>query len=82
MVDALSGFENYIDYLATGKLDVYLDSIKCEDKVTDLDLGVVLPLRPILLIHELGKHVDQERIEALFKRDRFDECDTVFVVPG
>ncbi|KAF8340839.1 hypothetical protein F5887DRAFT_919439 [Amanita rubescens] len=79
MVDAFAGFENYIDHLATGKLDVYIDSIKCEDKVTDL--GVVLPLPPILLIHGLGKHADQERIEELFKRDR---CDTVhlFSVSG
>ncbi|KAF8344443.1 hypothetical protein F5887DRAFT_1204973 [Amanita rubescens] len=74
---SMQGFENYIDYLATGKLDVYLDSIKREDKVTDLDLGVVLPLHPILLIHELGKHADQERIEELFKCDRIDICDTV-----
>jgi cell division protein ZapA (FtsZ GTPase activity inhibitor) len=80
MTEALAGFENYIEYLATGKLDVHLDSIKCEDKVTDLK--VVLPLHPILLLHELGKHGDQERIEGLFKRDRFDRCDTVFVVPG
>ncbi len=80
MLEALASFENYIDYLATGKLDVYLDSIKCEDKVTDL--GVVLPRHPILLIHELGKHADQERIEGLFERDSIYRCDTVFVVPG
>ncbi len=80
MVDALAGFENYINYLATGKLDVYLDSIKSEDKLTGL--GVDLPLEPNLLLHDLGKHQNQERIKNLFHiRDSYIR-DTVFVMPG
>jgi hypothetical protein len=74
MTTAFAGFENYIDHLATGKLDGYLDSIRREDKVTDLK--VHLPRDPILLIHDLGKHLDQERIRELFIKD------TVFVTSG
>jgi hypothetical protein len=76
MAAALAGFENYIEYLATGKLDGYLDSVRPEDKVTDLDLEVYLPHDPILLIHDLGKHLDHERIRDVFIHD------TVFVAPG
>jgi hypothetical protein len=65
----VTGFEKYVEYLATGKLDGYLDSIRREDKVTDLE-----PLDQILLLHDLGKHLDQARIEQLFIHD------TVFVV--
>jgi hypothetical protein len=74
MAAALDGFEQYIEYLATGKLDGYLDSIRREDKVQLI--GVDLPRDPILLIHDLGKYPDQERIRDLFIHD------TVFVVPG
>jgi hypothetical protein len=74
MAAALAGFENYMEYLATGKLDGYLDSIRREDKVTDLE--VHLPLDPILLLHDLGKHLDQERVRELFIHD------TVFVPSG
>jgi len=59
----LAGFEYYIEYLATGKLDRYLDSIQCEDKITDLK--VHLPLDPILLLHDLGKHQDQKLIREM-----------------
>ncbi|KAF8516724.1 hypothetical protein BU17DRAFT_92559 [Hysterangium stoloniferum] len=64
---AFKDFENYIKYLAIGKLDGYLDSIQRHDKVTDL--GVYLPLDPILLLHDLGRHVDNKRIEKLFIDD-------------
>jgi len=74
MAAALAGFEHYIEYLATGKLDEYLDSIRREDKVKVP--GVHLPRDPILLIHDLGKNLDQERIRDLFIHD------TVFVWPG
>jgi hypothetical protein len=74
MAAALAGFEHYIEYLATGELDGYLDSIRCEDKVEVPK--VHLPCDPILLIHDLGKDVDQERIRDLFIRD------TVFVWRG
>ncbi|KAF8512673.1 hypothetical protein BU17DRAFT_96067 [Hysterangium stoloniferum] len=66
MVPAIKDFENYIKYLAVGKLDGYLDSIRREDKVTDLE--VTLPLDPILLLHDLGNHPDKVRIEQLFTR--------------
>ncbi|KAF8521633.1 hypothetical protein BU17DRAFT_87887 [Hysterangium stoloniferum] len=60
---AFKDFENHIKYLAIGKLDGYLDSIRHDDKVTDL--GVYLPLDPILLLHDPGKHVDNKRIEKI-----------------
>ncbi|KAF8517282.1 hypothetical protein BU17DRAFT_91994 [Hysterangium stoloniferum] len=66
-VAAFKDFENYIKYLAIRKLDGYLDSIRGHDKVTDL--GVYLPLDPILLLHDLGRHVDHKRIEKLFIND-------------
>jgi len=79
MAAALTGFEKYIEYLATGELDGYLDSIRPEDKLAKF--GVHLPHKPILLIHNLGKHPDQERIEDLFKpSSEYGICDTVFVV--
>ncbi|KAF8510678.1 hypothetical protein BU17DRAFT_97886 [Hysterangium stoloniferum] len=59
-------FDNYLKYLATGKLDGYLDSIRCEDKLTDLNVD--LPLHPILLLHDLGKRPDKDRIKNLFTR--------------
>ena len=71
MAAVLAGFGPYIEYLATGKLDGYLDSIRHEDKVI-VD-GVYLPHDPILLIHDLGNHPDHERIRDLFIHD------TVFV---
>jgi hypothetical protein len=77
MAAAFAGFETYIEYLASGKLDVYLDSIKREDKLTDL--RVHLDTMPILLIHDLGKHPDHERIKGLFILDKYNP---VFVVPG
>ncbi|KAF8498457.1 hypothetical protein BU17DRAFT_72319 [Hysterangium stoloniferum] len=67
MAAAIKDFENYIQYLAVGKLDGYLDSIRREDKFTDLD--VKLPLDPILLLHDLGNHPDKVRIKKLFIRD-------------
>ncbi|KAF8512020.1 hypothetical protein BU17DRAFT_96669 [Hysterangium stoloniferum] len=67
MAAAIKGFENYIKYLATGKLDGYLDSTRREDKLTDLE--VKLPLNPILLLHDLGNHPDKDRIEKLFVRN-------------
>ncbi|KAM6500713.1 hypothetical protein JOM56_003727 [Amanita muscaria] len=81
MAAALAGFEKYIKSLAAGELDGYLDKIR-PDKLKEL--GVVLPPNPILLIHDLGKHTDQERIKDLFECDRDDICDIVhlFSVSG
>jgi hypothetical protein len=73
MASALEGFENYIQSLATGKLDGYFDPFRPEDQaiVPEVDL----PLGPglILLLHDLGKHPNVERTRKLFS----DE--TVFV---
>ena len=38
MVSALEPFNQYITYLAEGKLDGYFDSIRPEDLVTDLEV--------------------------------------------
>ena len=76
MAAALAGFEKYIEFLATGELNGHLDSIRPEDKLSKF--GVHLPLNPTLLIHDLGKHTNQE-IKELF------ECGTrkiMFVVLG
>jgi hypothetical protein len=78
MADALAGFEKYFEYLATGKLDGRLDSIRPEDKLERF--GVVLPVNPILLLHGLGKHQDQKRIEELFMPNVHGICTITFVV--
>ncbi|KAF8338350.1 hypothetical protein F5887DRAFT_1137571 [Amanita rubescens] len=82
MTKAFEGFEEYIEYLATGKLDGHLDSIQPEDKLKKFRVN--LPHRPILLIHDLGKHTHQERIKELFERGIDDSCDIVhlFSVSG
>ena len=67
LASSLKGFEKYIQYLAAGKLDGFLDSIRREDK--DIDLGVNLALDPILLLHDLGKYLNQERINEMFTGD-------------
>lgn len=72
MAEALAGFEKYFALLASGELDARLDSIRPEDKLTEL--GVGLPLNPILLLHDLGKHLDQKRIEDLFKPNTHGFC--------
>jgi hypothetical protein len=71
MAVAFKPFEQYVKYLATGKLDGYLDSTRREDKVTVP--GVLLPNGRSLLLHNLGKDVDLGRIGNLFTDD------TVFV---
>ena len=78
MADALAGFEKYFEYLATGELDAHLDSIRPEDKL--IKFGVVLPVNPILLLHNLGKHPDQDRIEGLFRLNDYGTCTVTFVV--
>jgi hypothetical protein len=57
--------------LAEGKLDGYFNSIQPEDLVTNLK--VVLPTRPMLLLHDLGEHSNRKQIDGLFVPD------TVFV---
>ena len=70
MRTALKPFTQYITYLAQGKLDGYLKSIRREELVTDLQ---VWPRRePMLLLHDLGNNMKE--IERLFVSD------TVFVV--
>lgn len=44
---------------------MYIDSIRCEDKVADRDMDMFLPPNPILLMHDLG-NVDQKQIEKVF----------------
>ncbi|KAF8340069.1 hypothetical protein F5887DRAFT_919598 [Amanita rubescens] len=72
MAKALAGFEKYFEYLATGELDGRLDSIRPEDKL--IKFGVHLPNNPILLLHDLGMHPDQERIKDLFKPNEHGIC--------
>lgn len=60
-------FEEYIEWLATGKLDGYLDSIHYKDriKVPNVDISNDLSL----LLHDIGKFPDEERIKKLFIND-------------
>jgi hypothetical protein len=67
MAAAFKPFIQYITYLAQGKLDGYLNSTRPEDLVTDLE--VILPSRPMLLLHDLGTYLDKERIQSLFAPD-------------
>lgn len=70
MLTALKPFK-YMTYLVEGKLDVYFNSIRPEDLVTGLE--VELPTRPMLLLHDLGRHSNREQVKRLFIPD------TVFV---
>lgn len=80
MTAALTGFEKYIEYLATGLLDGYLNSIRPEDKCTKF--GVYLPNNPSLLIHSLGEHPDQERTRDLFEPITEGLCHITLVILG
>ena len=65
---AFEPFEQYIEYLATGKLDGYLDSVDRKDKLTVP--GLIMSTDPHLLLHGLGKFTNQEhqeRIGRLFR---------------
>jgi hypothetical protein len=70
------GFGHYISSLASGKLDGYLDSIQPGNPAEGL--GINLPIDPILLLHDLGKYPNQERIRELFNGDTvlcLDQCE-------
>jgi hypothetical protein len=64
MTGSFAPFQTYINHLAKGKLDGYLDSTRLEDKHSVP--GIVLSTDPQLLLHGLGKHPDMKRIERLF----------------
>jgi len=72
MATAFKPFKQYLEYLAWGKLDGYLDSNSFNDKVPVS--GVRLSRDPNLLLHGLGKNIDREAIGKLFVRD------TVYVI--
>ena len=78
MTHAFVGFKKYFENLASGELDGRLDSIRPEDKLIKSEVD--LPIDPVLLLHNLGKHPDQERIEDLFKPNRDGICTITFVV--
>lgn len=67
MLTAFQPFTQYITYLAKGGLDRYFDSTRPEDFITDPDVG--LPTHPMLLLHNLGRSSDMERIKQLFVAD-------------
>jgi hypothetical protein len=66
MANAFLKYDQYIDGLAEGKLDGYMDSSTPVDYVP--------PLASFLLLDRLGQHCDRERIGELF-----DPGTTVFV---
>ena len=61
---AFKPFEQYIQYLTEGKLDPYLDSTRRDDKITLPGLGGSTD--PFLLLHNLGNHPEEDRIQKLF----------------
>ena len=67
MAVAFKPFEEYVKYLATGKLDGYLDLTRREDKVTVP--RVLLPNGLSLLLHNLSKGADLGQIRNLFTDD-------------
>ncbi|KAF8241169.1 hypothetical protein L208DRAFT_1383632, partial [Tricholoma matsutake] len=67
MLTVFQPFTQYITHLAKGGLDRYFDSTRPEDFVTDPDVG--LPTHPMLLLHDLGRSSDMERIKQLFVAD-------------
>ena len=64
MATAFQPFEEYIEYLAKGKLDAYLDSVRRDDKpsVPEIEMST----DPSLLLHELGIRTDMKKIQELF----------------
>ena len=72
MATAFKPFKQYLEYLAEGNLDGYLDSQSRNKKVPVP--GVRLSTDPNLLLHDLGKNIDMNAIEQLFVPD------TVYVI--
>src|ERR1700722_14741792 len=78
MAAALVPFYPYLRHLAQGKLDGYIDSFRCEEKVTVP--GMVLSAEPQLLLYQLGETND-ERINNLFTPGtRFMVCYLISVL--
>jgi len=71
MGSALQPFTRYMDDLAEGKLDKFFDPTELEPWC--MHLGVTLPNAPMLILHDLGNHPDDERLTGIFKPE------TVFV---
>ena len=67
IASAFEPFKQYIQYLATGKLDGYLDSVDSKDKLAIP--GLIMSTDPHLLLHDLGKYTDKERVGRLFQSD-------------
>jgi len=65
---AFAPFEEYIQLLARGKLDGYMDSLQRKDKLPVP--GMFLSSDIHLLIHDIGKpdRVDEGRVKALFSK--------------
>lgn len=61
-------FEKYIQLLARGQLDGYMDSLQRKDKLPVP--GMFLSSDIHLLIHDIGKpdRVDKARVNALFSK--------------
>ena len=61
---AFKSFEQYVEHLVMGNLDGYLNSVDPKDKLTVP--GLRMSTEPHLLLHDLGKYTDQERVGRLF----------------
>jgi hypothetical protein len=67
MASEFEPFKLYIEYLAQGKLDGYLNSNLREDKPLVPDIATSND--PNLLLHDLGKYADMDKINGLFVED-------------
>jgi hypothetical protein len=64
METAFIPFEQYMDFIAEGKLDGYINSNDRKDKVTVPEMMMSTDVN--LLLNQLGEHVDKTRMESLF----------------
>ena len=72
MDTAFAPFTEYVQYLAEGKFDAFLDSHCRRDKVCLPEFE--MSTDPNLLLHGLGKFVDMKKIKKLFVDD------TVYII--
>ncbi|KIM43671.1 hypothetical protein M413DRAFT_443578 [Hebeloma cylindrosporum] len=66
MDNAFKPFVKYIDCLAKGRLDGYFDALESEPIGADLEPGVSLPPKLLLLLHNLGMGKNDERVQRAF----------------
>jgi hypothetical protein len=64
LYSAFTPFTQYVDWLVRGTLDTYVDSVQPELHTSVP--GMVLCPDSQLLLHRLGKNVDERRMDLIF----------------